>query len=241
MCRIIGAGQMAHHQHRVLGQGDVTQRGPFGRLHAQPIHAGVELNAEGRAGQGLDVAQHLVDVVDHRHQRQIVDHVGIARHMPGKDADLRPRTQRLAQGGAFLGQRHEEPAGPGAGQRTRHAGRTKTITVGLDHCRRFALGAGVERAPIAAQRVEIDCQFRLCHAGLVGRRVPEVKGEFRTAACIRGSPPRGGGGPRNDCGPDLALSDPQTCPRSIIPGSPGLCRGSESSRSSGRRRPVARV
>jgi len=48
-----------HNQNQILPDGNVTQRGPFGGLHSQPVHAGVQLNAEWRTGQVFYMAQHI--------------------------------------------------------------------------------------------------------------------------------------------------------------------------------------
>ena len=54
---LVGAGEVADDHRRAGGQDPVAQGGPVGRLQAEAVHPGVELDAEGVARQRLGVAR----------------------------------------------------------------------------------------------------------------------------------------------------------------------------------------
>ena len=139
---------MRHDQPGVLAQRDVAQGRPFRRLHPEPVHPAVELDAESMAGQGLKLAQQLLCRVDHRRQRGTGNRLCIARHMPGKDIDHRAFAQGLAQGHALFGQGHEELPRTGRGQCLGHTGGAQPIAVGFDHGGGLGLCHTVEGAPV---------------------------------------------------------------------------------------------
>ena len=81
MIRLIGAGQMRHQQLGACVQQIGGHGLPFHLVHAQPVHAGVQLHAKGMAGQRFQMARHLIQAVEHWCQVKIGDHVGVARHV----------------------------------------------------------------------------------------------------------------------------------------------------------------
>ena len=165
MIGFIGAGQMRHQQFGACLQHEGGDCLPFGFFHAKPVHAGIKLHAKGMAGQRFQMPGDLLDRVQHRRQVKIVDHVGITRHMPRQDADLRPRPKRLTQGRAFFGHGDEKAPRTGMGQRARHPCDTKAIGISLDHGGRLhARGRGaVKRAPVGDDCVKIDGQMSCGH------------------------------------------------------------------------------
>ena len=93
------------------------------------------------------------------------DDVGVAGHVAREDEDVGAGAERGADGRAFLGHRHEEGAGAGAGERAGHAGGAEAVGVGLHDGAGFGAlaGGGVERAPVGHDRVEIDGECRRSH------------------------------------------------------------------------------
>ena len=158
---------MRHDQNRPLRQSDVAHGGPFGRLHAEAVHAGVKLDAEGMIGQAFEVAQKLFERVDHRNEAKIGNRIGVARHMAREHIDRHIGAERIADRGAFFGEGDEKFARTGAGKGARDAGRPEAIAVGLDHSRGFdaALRGRVKRTPVGHQRIQIDFQTRSRHGG----------------------------------------------------------------------------
>ena len=175
MIGLISAGQMRHHQHRPRTKRQFGNRGPFADFHAQPVHPGVQLNAEGMARQAFEMARHLTDGIEHRRQHQVCDHFGIAAHVATEHADFRIGTKRLAHRGAFLGDGDEKLAGTGAGQRARHFRRPKAIAIGLDHGGGFNIRHRVKRAPVRHEGVNINSKEPGTHGRCFDRRAGKVK------------------------------------------------------------------
>ena len=107
----------------------------------------------------------LVNRIEHRCQIKILHHFGVAGQMARQNADLRPRPQRLAQHGAFLGDGHKKPARPGGGKRPADAVRAQAIGIGLyDGCSlRGSVRQPVKRAPVGGDGVKVDGKGRGCH------------------------------------------------------------------------------
>ncbi|MEY4872795.1 MAG: hypothetical protein RLZZ563_2125 [Pseudomonadota bacterium] len=69
---------------------------PFGRFQAEAVHACVQLDAKAVPGKGFHVPGHLRHRIQHGRQIQIVDHLGVARHMTAQDANLRSGAEDAA-------------------------------------------------------------------------------------------------------------------------------------------------
>ena len=80
---------MAHDQLWALLQRDLADGAPFFGLHAQPVHAGIQLNAKRARGQRFHMAGHLFDGIEQRDQAKVANDIRIARHMPRIDKDAR--------------------------------------------------------------------------------------------------------------------------------------------------------
>ena len=130
---------------------------------AKAVHTGVQLDTEWPAGQRFDMAQQLVDGVDHRGQVQIVDHIGVAGHVAREHVDFRSRAKRFAQTCAFLGGGDEKPADTRVGEAARNPFQAQPVAVGLDHRSGFAIGFCIKRLPVSDKRGEVDCEGRCSH------------------------------------------------------------------------------
>ncbi len=110
-----GPGSSAQARWLISSSGPASSRIGATACHSpasmpEPVHAGVELDAEGMTGQRFEMARDLVDRVQHRREVEIVDHLGVARHVArqhGRSAaparapgavrrPLRPRPRRTA-------------------------------------------------------------------------------------------------------------------------------------------------
>ena len=165
MVRLIGAGQMRHHQHGLLRKGDVAQGGPLGGLHPQPVHPAVKLDAEGMTRQGFHVGQQLVDRVDHRGKVSLPDHVGVTGHMPRKDTDAGAGTQHAPQLHPLFGEGHEKQLCARCRQGRGHLLHPETIGICLDRRGGIAGGAPIQRAPVGDDGAEVDRERGSGHPG----------------------------------------------------------------------------
>ena len=179
VARIIRTGQMRHQKARCGSQRLVRNRPPVGVLQTQPVHAGIELQPEGVAGQGGPVARPLIGRIQHRDQARVADHPGIARHMPGEDEDLRPGPQGVADRGALMRLGHEEAARARTGKGRGDPVRPEAIAIRLDHRARLCRARKRRQGPpVAGDRVEVDGKNRLCHGASFRRRCGGVQGPW---------------------------------------------------------------
>ena len=143
----VGARKMAHHQNRGERRKTEGQPRKLCRLDAEPVHAGVELEARGVGGQLVPPAFHLRRAVQKRDERCLLQKRCIAVHEPGEDEYVRPGPQNPPESRTFLGERHEEAARPGLHENGRHLGEAKSVSIGLHHGRRLRLSGRVGQRP----------------------------------------------------------------------------------------------
>ncbi|MPL73095.1 hypothetical protein SDC9_18888 [bioreactor metagenome] len=174
----VRAGEVAHDQLRMRAEHDRRHGLPFGGLEAEPVHPGVELDAEGGARQRLEMPRHLVERIQHRRQAEVTDHLGVARHVAGEDEDLGAFAQGLAHRGAFLGAGDEELAASRPRQHPRDARGAEAIAVCLDHGARLGRRARerVHRAPVRKDGIEVDAKGCGSHGGFLEPWAAKVKG-----------------------------------------------------------------
>ena len=117
---LVGAGEVADGEDgREAGQ-EVGGGVELGRLEAEAVHAAVELQRAGAAGRARAAKSAICAALFRQGTRSWArKSVGVAGHQAGEDVDRRAGAERLAQRGAFLGERDEEAAGAGGGQRRR--------------------------------------------------------------------------------------------------------------------------
>ena len=125
---------------------------------AEAVHAAVELEADGPAGEVARGLGHLGGAVEAGDEVEVAEERRVAGHQAGEDVDGGAGAERLAQRGAFLGEGDEEGAGAGGGEGGGDAGGAEAVGVGLDHGGGLdqRRGERVERAPVGGDGAEVD-------------------------------------------------------------------------------------
>ena len=150
MVRGVGAGEMAHHQHRSYA----VERIRFGRQmdrlfrrQAEPRHAGIDLQRRRQPPPGPTRCPapggDLGQAVQHRAPRRAQAFLLGPRRRSVQHIDRRRRPEHGAQRNALVDMGDEEDLAAGGGERRRHGSRTEAVGIGLDHS--SAVGTGRQR------------------------------------------------------------------------------------------------
>uniref|UniRef100_A0A0N4ZAP4 NAD-specific glutamate dehydrogenase n=1 Tax=Parastrongyloides trichosuri TaxID=131310 RepID=A0A0N4ZAP4_PARTI len=148
--RLVGAGQVGHHQFEALER--------FRRVldaETQPVHAGVQLQGAGAAACRLPGLK-LGRVVDDGPQVRGLKHGCAIAVAAVQNVDDRLGPDGLAQTHALGRAGDEEGARALGHQSTRHGGGAQAVAVGLHDRIDGTAGHGFERAIVVGERVQID-------------------------------------------------------------------------------------
>ena len=111
---LVGAGEVAHDQLDGGGQG--TEGGEFGRLHAEAVHAGVELDGAGGARVVAEPGVGLGGAVEDRAEAVgLVEAGGVFFRVAAEDGGGGVGAEGMAQGRAPGGQGGGEGSDGGGG------------------------------------------------------------------------------------------------------------------------------